>query len=134
MAGHVGAALHLVMVVATLGTVRGERQALAQALPLATRAELDLEGEDARRYLDEVADRLRAGGTAVTAEVRRGDTLSALADEAAEAGVGLVVMATHGRAGVQAIWAGSVATRLLARTHVPLLLLRMIEADDRSAT
>ena len=26
---------------------------------------------------------------------------------AAEAGVGLVVLATHGRAGVQAIWAGS---------------------------
>ena len=136
VAGHVGAALHLVMVVATLGTVRGERQALAQALPMATRAELDLEGEDAQRYLDEVADRLRAGGTVVTTEVRRGNTLSALAAEAAEAGVGLVVMATHGRAGVQAIWAGSVATRLLARTRVrvPLLLLRMIEADDRSAT
>jgi nucleotide-binding universal stress UspA family protein len=133
VARHLGAALHLVMVVATLGTVRGERQALAQALPLATRAELDLEREDARRYLDEVADRLRAGGTAVTVEVRRGDTLSALAAEAAEAGVGLVVMATHGRAGVQAIWAGSVATRLLARTRVPLLLLRMIEADDRRA-
>src|SRR5437763_6212183 len=82
VAGHVGAALHLVMVVATLGTVRGERQALAQALPLATRAELDLEGDDARRYLDGVADRLRARGTTVTAEVRRGDTLSALAAEA----------------------------------------------------
>jgi nucleotide-binding universal stress UspA family protein len=132
VAGHVGAALHLVVVVATLGTVRGERQALAQALPMATRAALDLEGEDAQRYLNGVVDRLRAGGTAVTAEVRRGDTLSALAAEAAEAGVGLVVMATHGRAGVQAIWAGSVATRLLARTRVPLLLLRMIEADDRS--
>jgi nucleotide-binding universal stress UspA family protein len=64
--------------------------------------------------------------------VCRGDTLSALAAEAAETGVGLVVMATHGRAGVQAIWAGSVATRLLARARVPLLLLRMIEADDRS--
>jgi nucleotide-binding universal stress UspA family protein len=133
VAGHVGAALHLVMVVATLGTVRGERQALAQALPMATRAELDLEGEDARRYLDGVADRLRAGATAVTAEVRRGDTLSALAAETAEAGVGLVVMATHGHAGVQAIWAGSVATRLLVRTRVPLLLLRRIEAEDRSA-
>ncbi|HKO25231.1 MAG TPA: universal stress protein [Chloroflexota bacterium] len=133
VAGHVGAALHLVMVVATLGTVRGERQALAQALPMATRAELDLEGEDARRYLDGVADRLRAGGTVVTAEVRRGDTLSALAAEASKAGVGLVVMATHGRAGVQAIWAGSVATRLLARTRVPVLLLRMIESEDRSA-
>jgi nucleotide-binding universal stress UspA family protein len=133
VARHVGAALHLVIVVATLGTVRGERQALAQALPMATRAELDLEGEDARRYLDGVADRLRAGGTVVTAEVRRGDTLSALAAEATKADVGLVVMATHGRAGVQAIWAGSVATRLLARTRVPVLLLRVIESEDRSA-
>src|SRR5438034_58223 len=82
---------------------------------------------EARGGLDGAADRLRAGGTAVTAEVRRGDTLSALADEATEAGVGLVVVATHGRAGVQAIWAGSVATRLLARTRAPLLLLRRIE-------
>ena len=132
VARHVGAALHLVMVVPTLGTVRGERQVLAQALPLATRATLDLEGEEARRYLEEVAERLRAGGTTVTTEVRRGDTPSALADKAAEAGVGLVVVATHGRVGVQAVWAGSVTLRLLARTRVPLLLLRMIETDDRS--
>src|SRR2546423_6397412 len=99
VAGHVGAALHLVMVVATLGTVRGERQALAQALPMATRAELDLVGEDARRYLDEVADRLRAGGTAAPAHARPGDTLSALADEAAEAGggVGAVGHPRHAR-------------------------------------
>ena len=53
-------------------------------------------------------------------------------DDAAQAS--LVVVATHGRAGVQAIWAGSVATRLLARTRAPLLLLRRIETDDRSAT
>src|SRR5437763_135866 len=106
---------------------RAERQALAQALPLATRATLDLEGEEARRYLEGVADRLRAGGTAVSTEVRRGDTPSALADEAAEAGVGLVVVATHGRAGVQAIWAGSVTARLLARTLAPVLLLRTID-------
>lgn len=121
------AGLHLVMVVATSSTVRGERQALAQALPTATRATLELEEAEGQEYLEEVAQRLRTAGMAVTTEVRRGDTLNALADEAGEPGVGLVVVATHGRVGVQAIWAGSVTARLLARTRAPLLLLRMIE-------
>src|SRR5262249_43147330 len=98
-----------------------------QALPTATRIELDLQEAEARDYLEEVARRLRADGVAVTTEVRRGDTPSALADEAAEPGVGLVVVATHGRVGVQAIWAGSVTARLLTRTRAPFLLLRMIE-------
>jgi len=39
----------------------------------------------------------------------------------------LVVVATHGRVGVQAIWVGSVTARLLGRTRAPLLLLRTIE-------
>jgi nucleotide-binding universal stress UspA family protein len=127
LAGLLGAVVHLVMVVATPGTARGELQAIAQALPTATRAALELEEEEANEYLENVAGRLRRGGVAVTTEVRRGDTPSALADEAAEPGVGLVVVATHGRAGVQAIWAGSVTARLLARTRAPILLLRMIE-------
>jgi nucleotide-binding universal stress UspA family protein len=128
LAAHLGALLHLVIVVPTWGTVQGERQALAQALPTATRAALDLEVDEAGRYLEVVADRLRIEGAAVTTEVRRGATAPALADEAAEPGVGLVVVATHGRVGVQAIWVGSVTARLLARTHAPLLLLRTIDA------
>jgi nucleotide-binding universal stress UspA family protein len=122
-----GAVLHLVMVVATPGTLQGGRQALAQALPTGIRAVLDLEEEEAQRYLEGIADRQRALGVVVTTEVRRGDTTAALADEAAEPGVGLVVVATHGRVGVQAIWVGSVTARLLGRTRAPLLLLRTIE-------
>ncbi len=122
-----GATLHLVMVVATPGTLHGGRQALAQALPTGIRAVLDLEEEEAQRYLEEIAERQRALGLVVTTEVRRGDTTAALADEAAEPGIGLVVVATHGRAGVQAIWVGSVTARLLGRTRAPLLLLRTIE-------
>jgi nucleotide-binding universal stress UspA family protein len=128
LASLLGAELHLVMVVATPGTERGERQALAQALPTATRAALELEELDAGEYLEGIAARLRGEGAAVTTEVRRGDTSSALADEAAEPEVGLVVLATRGLAGVQAIWAGSVTARLLARTHAPILLLRTHES------
>jgi nucleotide-binding universal stress UspA family protein len=128
LARRLGATLHLVMVVATLGTLQGERHALAQSLPTATRAVLDLEEDEARSYLEAAADRLRIDGLTVTTEVRRGATPVALADEAAEPGVGLVVLATHGRVGVQAIWVGSVTARLLGKTTAPLLLLRTIDA------
>lgn len=127
LASHLGATVHLVMVVATPGTVSGEQQVVALSLPTATRVALDLEEAEASEYLEGVAYRLRAMGVLVTTEVRRGDAPHALADEAAESGVGLLVVATHGRAGVQAIWAGSVTARLLARTRAPILLLRMIE-------
>ena len=122
-----GSTLHLVMVVATQRTVRGDRLAAATLLPGASRAALDLEEQQAADYLEGWAERLRGPELAVTTEVRRGDTAAALADEASEPGVGLVVAATHGRAGVQAIWTGSVVAQLLSRTRAPMLLLRIIE-------
>lgn len=122
-----GAGVHLVMVVATARDLDAKRPGLAQVLPSTMRAALEIEEAEAADYLEDMADGLRSTGTPVTTEVRRGNPLSALADEASEEGVGLVVVATHGRAGVQAIWAGSVTARLLARTDAPLLLLRTVE-------
>jgi nucleotide-binding universal stress UspA family protein len=127
LARALGAGLHLVMVVATLQTVRGDRNPAALLLPATARAMLDLQQDDAQGYLDTLAVQLRRAGLPVSTEVRRGDAATALSDEAAEPGVGLVVVATHGRAGVQAIWAGSVTARLLARTRAPVLLLRTID-------
>ncbi len=127
LARALGAALHLVMVVATLQTARGDRNPAALLLPATSRAMLDLQQSDAQGYLDALAAEVRTSGLAVTTEVRRGEPAAALSDEAAEPGVGLVVVATHGRAGLQAIWAGSVTARLLGRTRAPVLLLRTIE-------
>ena len=121
------AGLHLVIVVATRGTMRGDRQAVATLLPSAARAALELEHEGALEYLDGLAASMRLDTLPVTTEVRRGDIASALADEAAAPGIGMVVVATHGRAGLQAIWAGSVVAQLLPRTRAPILLLRSIE-------
>ncbi len=121
------ASIHLVTVVPTVSTTTGELQAVAQGLPTTTRATLDLQEEETRDYLEGVAERLRSEGVTVSTEVRRGDIPAALADEAAEPDVGLVVLATHGRAGVRAAFAGSVAARLLDRTHVPMVLLRLGE-------
>ena len=127
LARQLGACLRLVMVVATPSTMHGERAATATLLPRASQALLELEEEEAHRYLDALAARLEGTDLRVSVEVRRGETAPTLASEAASPGVGLVVAATHGRSGLQAIWAGSVTAGLLARTRAPVLLLRSVE-------
>ena len=125
-----GASLHLVMVVPTQETLRGDRSAVGTFMPAATRATLELEETQAQTYLASTAERLSkvAPSVPITTEVSRGEPSALLAARAAAADVGLIAIATHGRAGLQAIWAGSVAAQLLARTRAPLLLLRTVES------
>ena len=127
-ARHYDATLRLVVVVATPETVPTGQQAVATMLPSATRALLDLAEQQAAAYLEGLAKTLRGQGLAVVTEVRRGDAVRQLATDTGEHADALVVVATHGRAGLQAIWSGSVAGRLLARTTAPVLLVRIVDA------
>jgi nucleotide-binding universal stress UspA family protein len=121
------ARLRLVMVVPTLETIAGEHQPKATFLPGTTRILLDVREEQATAYLEQLAAYLRTTGMPAVAEVRRGAPVAELAADAAEHADGLVVAATHGRAGLQAIWSTSVATRLLKRTKAPVLLVPIVE-------
>lgn len=122
-----GSRLHLVAVVATPGTVRGDRLPATTLLPAATRALLQVEETQTVEYLDGLAARLRASSLDVVAEVRRGDTAGQLLADATEHQFGLVVVATHGHAGLQALLSGSVAARLIGGTTAPVLLLRRVD-------
>jgi len=117
--------LRLLVVVPTLGTVSGDKAAMATLMPSATIAALDLEQEDATGYLEGVAGRLRTEGVATTAEVRRGEAANGVVDAAQSSGAGLIVMSTHARAGLGALWSASVGAKILSRIHQPLLLVRV---------
>ncbi len=125
-----GAQLRLVMVVPTLGTVAGEYQPRATFLPGTTRVLLDVQEVQATTYLENLADGLCSADVPTVAEVRRGAPVGELAADVADHADGLVVAATHGRAGLQAIWSTSVATRLLKRTPAPILLVPIIEPES----
>ncbi len=125
------AQLRLVMVVPTLETVGGEQVPQATFLPSTTRSILDVQGEQAMAYLERLAASMRSTGVPASAEVRRGGPVAQLATDAAEHADGLVVVATHGRAGLQAIWSSSVAARLLRRTRAPVLLVPIVEPEYR---
>jgi nucleotide-binding universal stress UspA family protein len=92
--------------------------------------------------MDAVSDSLREEGRTALAEVERlvddrvplesatveGSPAREIVDDATETGVDLIVMGTHGRSGVDRILLGSVAERVVRRSPVPVLTVRVTEA------
>ncbi len=121
------ARLHLVTVVPTLTRLPAERAARAIFSPAATADVLELEAEDARRYMDDLARDLRAAGLQVSVDLRRGDaareTLSIVRRERPS----LLVIATHGRAGVGGVLSGSFAAAVVPRVQGNVLLVPIRE-------
>ncbi len=109
-----GATLHLLVVVATVDTITGDRAATA------------------RGYLDGLRTRLAGGGLTVTTEVARAAAAETVLASAVRAGESVVALATHGRAGFDAFWAASVGARVVARTRGPLLLVGATGALPRA--
>jgi nucleotide-binding universal stress UspA family protein len=122
VASRSGAALRLVHVVPKLGSLRGKEAAAGKLLPAATIALLEIEQEDAAGKLAAQAQPWLAKGVEVTWQVRRGDPAEQIAAAAAENGASLVALGTHGKTGMGAFWAGSVAPRMPGLTDLPLLL------------
>lgn len=128
LAAALRAQLHLVVVVPTRQTLSAEGAASGQYLPGATEMMLDLADEEARDYLQGELTRLHGGAIAASAEVTRGDPAEGIVGAARKTQADLIVLATHGKTGLQAFWAGSVAARVCARTQIPLLLVPEIRA------
>lgn len=117
--------LYLVRVVATAGTVTGNTSASARLLPLATEAALNVEELQAQEYLASCISQLARAGVRAEARIRRGDRPQELAEAAQERRVDLTVIATHGRAGLNALWLGSVTAGLINKLKQPVLLVRL---------
>jgi len=78
---------------------------------------------EAKTYLSKVAEPLRVNGLAVREEIQCSPAAEAIVDYARDAGVDLVVMATHGYSGISRWTHGSTAERVLQSLDVPLLLV-----------
>ena len=85
---------------------------------------LEAESIAASHYLKGIADGLQAEGLRIETRLRVGLAAQAILDEGAASGASLVIMATHGRSGLGRMLRGSVATEVLHRGSLPLLLVR----------
>ena len=80
--------------------------------------------DEARQYLDRIAERIAANGLTAETVVRTGDAAAEVVAVANDYEAALIVMATHGRTGLARAFLGSVAGQVVARGPVPVLLIR----------
>ena len=97
--------------------------AYAEGVPF-VRAGFDAALRETRDYLEGVAARVRATGQRVTVDAETGRAGTVIEGITKRRHIDLIAMATHGRSGVARLALGSVATELLHRSTVPLLVWR----------
>lgn len=119
-----GAALHLLLVVPTPQTLSGPRALSGMLLPTTMRALLDLTQTEAAEYLRRFSALCEGHGVTVSSEIVRGDPAPAVLAAIERHGADLIVMASHGRAGLEALLAKSVTAQVADRALRPLILVR----------
>jgi nucleotide-binding universal stress UspA family protein len=80
-----------------------------------------------RIYLAAKAEQLTAAGLDVLTQVVHGYPPEEILKVGAHTQADLIVMATHGRGGVQRLWLGSVAIKVVQASTLPVLLVRPSE-------
>jgi len=123
LARALNAELHLIMVVPTRETLAGDRSVIRRTMPSTVTAILELDEQDAVRYLREAASGCTIHGVQPVAHVLRGDAVEEVARYAGEVRADLVIVATHGRAGIGAFFAGSFGAGIMDKITMPILLV-----------
>jgi nucleotide-binding universal stress UspA family protein/uncharacterized protein YrrD len=91
------------------------------------------EGIDARAYLDGKVHDLSARGLRVSGVLIEEATADAIVSEAHKHHDAVIVMATHARGGIERLVFGSIANDVVHDAHVPVLLVRIDEAEAGDA-
>ncbi|MFN8481818.1 MAG: universal stress protein [Anaerolineae bacterium] len=88
---------------------------------------------EAQMYLDDWVERLRIEGVRAGTAVRNGSPAREILAASEDADAGLVVMATHGRTGMQRVIVGSVAMDVLRHGALPVVVIRPAMLDAQTA-
>jgi nucleotide-binding universal stress UspA family protein len=113
----------LLTVVPTFRTLPPDQSPASLLLPSATDAMLDISEKSSVEYLKNHIRKLKKLGLNVEGEVERGDPVECIVEVATEKDMDLIVLATHGKAGLEAFFAGSVASKVITDSIIPLLLI-----------
>jgi nucleotide-binding universal stress UspA family protein len=125
LARRTGASLHLALVHIPL-------ESLSPAYPLADVVEARvLEQRDHETaYLESLVRRLESAGVEIHPALLQGHVAAALSRLVTEREIGLVVMTTHGRGGLQRAWLGSTSDGMIRSCCTPVLLVRPEEEAE----
>jgi nucleotide-binding universal stress UspA family protein len=117
------AEMFLVNVIPTMNTLSARDTSVGMLLPMATKEVLKLQQQEAEEYIAEKKKEISRKGIKVHTEISQGfpaDGINELVDSNA---IDLIVLGTHGKAGMNAFWSGSVAAKIVGKTKVAILFV-----------
>jgi nucleotide-binding universal stress UspA family protein len=131
LAGKLGSALHLSMVIELFTTLSGVRAVTSRLLPGTTSRLLELSARNGEIFVQQRLNELLDQGYNASANVLRGDPAGVIVKSARTHNADLIVLATHGKSGMEAFLAGSFSHKLCSLCTTPLLLIPL-ENDPAS--
>lgn len=117
------ARLKLLMAIPHFGNLSGEWTSANRFLPGTTTRMMDMFVSDAKEYLDKLQSDLEKSGLEVTTCACRMEPANAIIEMADAISADLIIIGTHGKAGTEAFWAGSITPKISRLSKVPLLLI-----------
>ncbi|MFC1880248.1 universal stress protein [Thermodesulfobacteriota bacterium] len=91
--------------------------------------EFDQTKKQAETYLEGIRGEFRGKNIDSQTHVTHGPVVEGIINMAAQEGVDLIALASHGRGGLSRVFYGSVAAGLLHRVDRPLLIIRSRKAE-----
>lgn len=107
--------------------VNAEFDAWIETAPFSLEEELDSWLEERRNYLNELAAQQ---GDDVETVIRVGRPVGEIRGYVEECGSSIVVMASHGRSGIQQVVLGSVAMSVVHDMHMPVVIVHMQDEGE----
>jgi nucleotide-binding universal stress UspA family protein len=118
-----GAEIVLIHVIEVGGIRRAARAVSAGMLPGTAEEMREMEKTAADEYLQSCVSKYTDGKIPISGCIDRGDPAERIVDYVRQRDVDLVVLATHGKAGSEAFWAGTLPPKLLRKLRSVSFLL-----------
>lgn len=117
------AEIHLVNVIPTMNTLSAKQNPIGMLLPQTTKEVLKIQENEAEQYLAFKKVMIEKKGLKVTAEIRHGEPAKVINKIAGKNSINLIVIGTHGKAGLNAFWSQSIAAKITGRTKIAILFV-----------
>jgi nucleotide-binding universal stress UspA family protein len=118
-----GSELYLALVIPTSSTLPAKNASIGMLLPVTIKEILNILNKDAEKYISGKLAHFREKGIKAAGEVSRGDPVKMIEKIAKKNKVDLIVMGTHGKAGLNAFWSGSFAAKITNKINSSILFI-----------
>ncbi len=113
----------LLQVIPTLSSIPGKWRISGKLLPTTSSKMLDIQANEAVKFLNEQSKKLSSEGFKIEIAVLRGNPQELISKAAVRYQVGLIILSTHSKFGMEAIWSGSVGAQLSGDHFVPIMFV-----------